>query len=62
MMLQECPIVRLGSPAVADSYKMSEVCGVTVFVPRIIIGDELTIDVATFLGFKRLMVEGWRYC
>jgi hypothetical protein len=62
MMLQECPTVRAGTPPNPEAYKMTDIGGITVFVPRIIVGDALTIDVATFLGFKRLLVEGWRYC
>lgn len=62
VMLQECPTVRLGTPPNPDAYKMTDTDGITVFVPRVIVGDELTIDVASFLGVKWLLVEGWRYC
>jgi hypothetical protein len=60
--LQECPTVRYGLPPVAAEYIEVFVSGITVFVPKVIVGMELTIEVSSFLGFKRLIVEGWRYC
>jgi hypothetical protein len=60
--LQECPTVRLGAPPNPDAYSITDTDGITVFLPRIIAGIELSIEVSSFLGFKRLIVEGWRYC
>lgn len=60
--MQECPTVRFGVPARPNEYRENIISGITVFVPRVISDLELTIEVASFLGIKRLIVEGWRYC
>jgi hypothetical protein len=59
---RECPTVRLGNPHNPDAYSVLDIDGVTVFVPHVIIDIDLSIEVASFLGFKRLIIEGWRYC
>jgi len=59
--LQECPMVRFGVPRDGSKYEDRTLQDVLVRVPRGI-SDEaaLTIAVSNFLGFKRLVVEGWR--
>ena len=59
---QESPTVRIGAPHDKDAYIFADIEGITVYLPRVIAGIELSIEVASFLGFKRLIVEGWRYC
>jgi hypothetical protein len=59
---RECPTVRFGRPDNTESYGKVKVGDITVFVPAIIIDIDLSIEVAAFLGFKRLIIEGWRYC
>jgi hypothetical protein len=60
--LQECPDVRFGMPPRPAEYRESIIKGITVFVPRIIADLELTIEVTSFFGIKKLTVKGWRYC
>lgn len=59
--LQECPVVRFGKPQDAVKYEEKIIDEMTVWVPRKISEEEkLQITVSKFLGFKRLVVEGWR--
>jgi hypothetical protein len=60
--LQECPTVRFGTPRDPEAYLSLDIDGIPVFVPRVIADINLSIEVASFLGCKRLIVEGWRYC
>ena len=59
--LQECPSVRSGEPLNAADYEKKTIQDVTVFVPRRLPEMPLTIDVSSFLGIRRLIVEGWRF-
>ena len=59
---QESPTVRIGHPPNPDAYIAADMDGIIVYLPRVIAGIELSIEVSSFLGFKRLIVEGWRYC
>ncbi len=58
--LQECPAVRLGRPRSSQNYHMRTVEGITLFVPQDLPDIPLTITLDRFLGFKRLVIEGWR--
>jgi hypothetical protein len=33
----------------------------TIFIPHELPEEELVITIASVLGFKRLVIEGWRY-
>ncbi len=60
--LQERPAVRFGAPPAEalDAYQAVTVDGVTVHVPRALPDDRpLTVGVASFLGLRRLVLEGW---
>ncbi|GEJ58307.1 CC/Se motif family (seleno)protein [Anaeromyxobacter diazotrophicus] len=60
--LQERPSVRFGAPPAAerDAYRESTVDGITVHVPRALPdGRALTLGVASFLGLRRLVLQGW---
>ena len=59
--LRECPMVRFGMPRDEAKYEDRTLQDVLVRVPRGFSDDTaLTIAVSRFLGFKRLVVEGWR--
>ena len=58
--LQECPSVRSGEPPDSANYEKRTIQEVTVFVPRRLPEMPLTIDACSFLGIRRLVVEGWR--
>lgn len=58
---QECPSVRRGEPRDLREFEVRIIEGVTVFVPRRLPEMPLTIEVSSFLGIKRLVVEGWSF-
>ncbi len=59
--LRECPMVRFGVPRDGAKYEERTLQDVLVRVPRGFSDDTLlTIGVSRFLGYKRLVVEGWR--
>ncbi|HVI76069.1 MAG TPA: CC/Se motif family (seleno)protein [Anaeromyxobacteraceae bacterium] len=60
--LQERPTVRFGPPPsfLSHHYEARDVDGITFHVPRALPKDRpLTVGVASFLGIRRLVVEGW---
>jgi hypothetical protein len=61
--IQECPAVRFGPPPDAERHAYFEqvLDGVRVHVPRRMRTDlDLVITVSSFLGFRRVIVEGWK--
>ncbi|NLI30278.1 MAG: hypothetical protein GX423_09395 [Nitrospiraceae bacterium] len=61
--LQECPTVRFGIPRDPQNYEQRKIGDATVYVPaRFPDNTPLTVTVNTFLGFRRLVLEGWNYC
>ncbi len=59
--LQGRPTVRFGAPppAVAANYEVRTIDGVTVHVPRATGDRALSVEVSSFLGLHRLVVQGW---
>jgi hypothetical protein len=57
--LRECPSVRFGEPFDAENYDKQVIQGTVVFVPHELPKIDLTITLTSFLGFKKLAVEGW---
>ncbi|HUH65807.1 MAG TPA: CC/Se motif family (seleno)protein [Syntrophales bacterium] len=55
------PTVRLGRPRGQDKYRQEAVDGITMFIPRELPQEELTIDLTSLMGRKRLVIEGWRH-
>jgi hypothetical protein len=59
--LQEAPMIRLGLPRDLAAYEQPiSIDGIDVYFPLDFIDIDLTITLASFLGFKRLTLEGWR--
>ena len=56
------PSVRVGKPHNPDQYLEERIDGVTVFIPHSLPRVPLTVQVSSFMGFKRLVVDGWRHC
>jgi len=54
------PAVRIGKPRKQDQYRQEVIDGLTVFVPNGLPEGELVIGMASFLGFKKLVIDGWR--
>ncbi len=55
------PIVMFGKPKNQNQYRQETIEDLTVFVPRALPDAPLVIAVASVLGFKRLVIEGWRH-
>jgi hypothetical protein len=55
------PTVWLGKPRNQDQYRQETIDGLTIFIPNELPEEELVITIASVLGFKRLVIEGWRY-
>lgn len=58
---QPGPDVRFGMPYNPLQYRHETVDGTTVFVPFDLPDVPLRINLNIFLGFKRLVAEGWRH-
>jgi hypothetical protein len=57
----ERPSVRLGEPKDRAEYVRQDSRGVTLYVPRCLSDVQaLTIRVRSFLGFRSLVVDGWK--
>lgn len=57
--IRESPSVRLGKPYDPHHYTLEEVQGIMVYVPHDLPDIPLTITLCSFLGIKKLVVEGW---
>jgi hypothetical protein len=58
--LQECPTIHFGKPHDPSKYNERTIQDITVLVPHGLPKTiPLTITVSSFLGFKRLVLEGW---
>lgn len=58
--LQEAPSVKLGAPANPETFAIHTIEGITAYVPRTINQMPLSVTLSSFLGFKKLVVEGWQ--
>jgi hypothetical protein len=62
MQFQECPAVRWGEPRDPKNYQKIDIGDVWVFVPhRLPENTPFTIILSSFLGIKRLVLDGWMY-
>jgi hypothetical protein len=55
------PSVRLGKPYNQDKYRQETIDGLTIFIPHELPEVPLLITMSSFMGIKRLVVEGWRH-
>ena len=55
------PSVKLGEPRNQDKYKQETIEGLTVFIPSNLPEVPLLITMTSFMGIKKLVVEGWRH-
>ena len=59
--MTECPAVRFGEPADPGAYVRQEAQGVTLYVPDCLSGNaSLTIRMRKLLGFRSLVIDGWK--
>jgi hypothetical protein len=58
---QPGPAVQFGRPHNPDKYRLETIDGMTLFVPLELPDVPLQINLNVFVGFKRLVVEGWRH-
>jgi hypothetical protein len=62
MQFQECPVVRWGIPRDLQNYEKMDIGDSSVFIPHRLPEDmPFTIILSSFLGFKRLVLDGWNY-
>ncbi len=57
--IQESPAVRFGQPRDPENYALQVIQGVSVYVPYGLPEQPLTITLSSFLGWRRLVVQGW---
>lgn len=57
--LQEAPMITIGLPPKSIPCNMLEFDGITVYLPSDFPDVDFTIDVSSFLGFKKLVIEDW---
>ena len=57
--LQESPAAKMGVPPNPEAFSQHTVEGITVYVPHGLKPVPLTVAISSFLGFKKLIVEGW---
>jgi hypothetical protein len=58
--LQECPTVRFGVPHDPQNYVEKVIQGVPILLPKRFPMDRaLTITVSSFLGIRKIVLEGW---
>jgi hypothetical protein len=55
------PTVRFGEPHEPRNYRREKLEGISVFVPHDLPDVSLVIKASAFMGFRRLVVEGWRH-
>lgn len=55
------PAVRFGEPHDPRRFQRVALQGIIVFVPHDLPEVPLVINLSVFLGFKKLVVEGWRH-
>ncbi|WP_319240851.1 CC/Se motif family (seleno)protein [uncultured Propionivibrio sp.] len=59
--LTESPSVVLGEPSSPGDYQRQTINGVTVFVPREFPEhDPIVIKTRSLLGFRQLVIDGWK--
>lgn len=56
------PSIRTGVPHDAKNYVDREIQGVHILIPNDLPDIPLSIEISSFLGFKKLCVEGWKLC
>lgn len=57
--LKESPAVRFGAPRDPKNFEERSIDGLTVFVPRELPEQPLTIVLSKFFSYRKLMVSGW---
>jgi hypothetical protein len=59
--MTDCPAVNFGEPRQVAEYTKQTISGVTVFVPNSFPSDNpVVIRTRSFLGFRQLVLDGWR--
>ena len=56
------PSVRMGAPHNPEHYLLQKIDGVTVFIPKTLPRVPLVLQLSSFMGFKRLVVQRWKHC
>jgi hypothetical protein len=57
---QECPTVRFGEPRNISDYDKQTIRDIPIFLPHRLPECDIEIVVSSFLGYKRLVLNGWK--
>lgn len=57
--LVDTPAINSGTPREADNFDILTVDGATVYVPKDFPTHPMRISITSFLGRKKLVLEGW---
>ncbi len=57
---QDCPTVRFGEPRNITEYDKQSIRDIMVYLPHRLPEVDIEIAVSNFLGFKRLVLNGWK--
>ena len=60
--LVDQPSVHTGIPHDPQNYQEQELQGIKIFIPNDLPDIPLSIEISSFLGIKRLCIEGWKLC
>lgn len=58
--LREAPMINIGVPPKPDRFEKKVIDGIEIYFTDDLPDLPLTIDLSNFLGFKRLVIEGWK--
>lgn len=59
--MTECPAVRFGEPKNPDDYTRHDQQGITLYLPKCLPDPTaLSIGVRNLLGFRSLVINGWK--
>ncbi len=57
----DCPPVALGAPRKPEDYERLTISGITVYIPKNFPEEHaLTIRLRNLLGFRQLVLDGWK--
>ncbi len=57
---QDCPTVRFGEPKNVAEYDKQTIRNIPVYLPHRLPEVDIEIAVSNFMGYKRLVLNGWK--
>ncbi len=56
------PSVRPGKPPDGQPYREETIDGIVLYIPHTLPRVPLTVELNSFMGFRKLVVNGWKHC